>query len=246
MSANLCGATRWSDVWQNVIVQDINPEPLALLWSGGKDSALALRELRANPKFDVRVLLTTVTRDYDRISIHGVRRALLEAQTAALGVPLQIVSVPAHCTNAQYEAAMGAAMDILRAQNIHCVAAGDLFLRDVRDYREAMLSRYGMRAHFPLWNRDTTELARQFIGAGYQAILSCVDTHALDAGFAGRAFDVALLRDLLPNVDPCGENGEFHSFVWDGPGFGAPVECQRGEVVVREERFAFCDLLPKE
>lgn len=219
---------------------------MALLWSGGKDSALALRALRADSKFDVRVLLTTVTQDYDRISIHGVRRALLEAQTAALGVPLQIVAVPARCTNAQYEAAMGAAMQRLRAQNIACVAAGDLFLRDVRDYREAMLNSHGMRAHFPLWNRDTTELAREFIGAGYQAILSCVDTHALDASFAGRAFDVALLRDLPPNIDPCGENGEFHSFVWNGPGFNAPVKCQRGEVVVREERFAFCDLLMDE
>ncbi len=219
---------------------------MALLWSGGKDSALALRALRADPKFDVRVLLTTVTQDYDRISIHGVRRALLEAQTAALGVPLQIVAVQAHCTNAQYEAAMGAAMQNLRAQNINHVAAGDLFLRDVRDYREAMLNSHGMRAHFPLWNRDTAELAREFIGAGYKAILSCVDTHALDASFAGRAFDVALLHDLPPNIDPCGENGEFHSFVWNGPGFSAPVECRRGEVVVREERFAFCDLLMSE
>ena len=227
-------------------IQGVNPEPIALLWSGGKDSALALRELRADPQFDVRVLLTTVTQDYDRISIHGVRRALLEAQTAALGVSLQIVAIPPHCTNAQYETAMGAAMQILRAQNITRVAAGDLFLRDVRDYREAMLSSHGMRAHFPLWNRDTGKLAREFIGAGYKAILSCVDTHVLAARFAGRAFDVALLRDLPPNIDPCGENGEFHSFVWDGPDFSAPVKCQRGEVVVREERFAFCDLLMDE
>ena len=221
----------------------MNPEPIALLWSGGKDSALALRELRANPDYDVRILLTTVTQDYERISIHGVRRELLEAQTAALNVPLQIASVAPRCTNAQYENAMGEALQNLRAQGIARVAAGDLFLRDVRAYRETMLERHGMTALFPLWNRDTTQLAHEFIDAGFEAILSCVDTQALDASFAGCAFDASLLRDLPRSVDPCGENGEFHSFVWNGPDFAAPVACRRGEVVLREERFAFCDLL---
>ena len=225
-------------------IQGVKSEPIALLWSGGKDSALALRELRANPAYDVRVLLTTVTRNYDRISIHGVRRELLEAQTAALNVPLQIAAIPPHCSNAQYESVMETALQNLREQGIMRVAAGDLFLRDVRDYREAMLNRHGMKALFPLWNRDTTQLAREFIGAGFEAILSCVDTPSLDARFAGRDFDEALLRDLPPAIDPCGENGEFHSFVWNGPGFAAPVACARGERVLREERFAFCDLLP--
>lgn len=221
----------------------MKPEPIALLWSGGKDSALALRELRANPAYDVRVLLTTVTQDYDRISIHGVRRELLEAQTAALNVPLQIAFVPPHCSNEQYENIMGAALQKLRDQNIMRVAAGDLFLRDVRDYRETMLNRHGMKASFPLWNRDTTQLAHEFIDAGFEAILSCIDTQALDARFAGRAFDKSLLRDLPPHIDRCGENGEFHSFVWNGPDFSALINCKRGKVVLRDERFAFCDLL---
>ena len=219
------------------------PQPIALLWSGGKDSALALRELRADKNYEVRVLLTTMTRDYDRISIHGVRRELLEAQAAALGVPLRTVDVPARSTNEQYENALGAALQTLREQNIESVAAGDLFLADVRAYREDLLARHGMNALFPLWQRDTTELAREFIGAGYRAILSCVDTHALDADFAGRDFDAALLRDLPNSTDPCGENGEFHSFVWDGPDFARPVNCTRGERVRRDERFEFCDLL---
>ena len=238
---------RWLDSdGTNFYIQRVNsnPEPVALLWSGGKDSALALRVLRASSQWEPRVLLTTVTQPYDRISIHGVRRVLLEAQAAALGVPLHIVAVPQSCTNEQYENALGAALQELRAQNIARVAAGDLNLQDVRAYREALLARYGLAALFPLWERPTASLAREFIGAGFRAILSCVDTRALDASFAGRAFDASLLRDLPSAVDPCGENGEFHSFVWDGPGFARPVECKRGAVVLRDERFAFCDLLP--
>ena len=219
------------------------PEPIALLWSGGKDSALALRALRADARFDVRVLLTTMTRDYDRISIHGVRRELLEAQAVAVGVRLQTVEIAARCPNEQYESALGAALQKLREQNIARVAAGDLFLQDVRDYREALLKRHSMKALFPLWNRDTTALANEFVDAGFEAILSCVDTQQLDGSFAGRAFDAQLLRDLPDAVDPCGENGEFHTFVWNGSDFSQRVNCQRGEVVLREERFAFCDLL---
>ncbi len=222
----------------------MNPEPIALLWSGGKDSALSLRALRADARFDVRVLLTTMTQDTDRISIHGVRRELLESQAAALGVSLQTVEVPARCTNEQYESALGAALQNLREQGIARVAAGDLFLEDVRAYREDLLARHGMKALFPLWNRDTAQLAHEFIAQGFEAILSCVDTHALDAGFAGRDFDAQLLRDLPDSADPCGENGEFHSFVWNGPDFSRSVDCRRCEVVLRDERFAFCDLLP--
>ena len=224
------------------IPNESTKESVALLWSGGKDSALALRNLRADARFDVRVLLTTMTRDYDRISIHGVRRELLEAQVTSLGVPLQTVEIPAYCTNDQYEKALGASLQILRDQNIACVAAGDLFLEDVRAYREDLLARHGMKPLFPLWQSDTTELARDFIASGFRAMLSCVDTQALDAIFAGRDFDAELLRDLPASADPCGENGEFHSFVWNGPGFSRPILCERGEVVLREERFAFCDL----
>ena len=221
-------------------------EPVALLWSGGKDSVLALRALRADARSDVRVLLTTMTRDYNRISIHGVRRELLEAQAASLGVALQTVEIPARCSNLEYEDSLGAALRILRERGIARVAAGDLFLEDVRAYRADLLARHGMKSLFPLWNSNTTELARDFIASGFRALLSCVDTRALDASYAGRAFDAQLLRDLPASADPCGENGEFHSFVWDGPGFSRPIFCERGEVVLREERFAFCDLLARD
>ena len=223
----------------------MNPEPIALLWSGGKDSALALRALRADARFDVRVLLTTMTRDYDRISIHGVRRELLELQAMSVAMRLQTVEIPARCSNQQYENALGAALQKLREQGIARVAAGDLFLQDIRDYREALLARHEMTAIFPLWNRNTTALAQEFIASGFEAILSCVDTQLLDASFAGRAFDAQFLRDLPASIDPCGENGEFHTFVCNGPGFSQPVQCRRGEVVMREQRFAFCDVLPQ-
>ncbi len=221
----------------------MNPEPIALSWSGGKDSALALHALRASGQYDVRVLLTTVTQSYERISVHGVRRVLLERQAQALGVPLEIALIPPSCTNDDYERSFGAALGRCREMGITSMAAGDLYLEDVRAYRETLAARHGMEARFPLWGRDTARVARDFIGASFEAILSCVDTHALDKTFAGRAFDAQLLRDLPPNVDPCGENGEFHTFVWNGPNFSEAIPCVRGEVVLRDERFAFCDLL---
>lgn len=215
---------------------------VALAWSGGKDSMLALHALRESGT-PVAVLLSMVTEDFDRISVHGVRRALLEAQVEAVGSALEIAFIPAQCSNDDYESSFGAALERLRKRGITTVAAGDLFLEDVRAYREALLARYGMKAQFPLWGRDTASLAREFIDAGFKAYLSCVDTHALDASFAGRAFDADLLRDLPPSVDPCGENGEFHTFVWNGPPFDRPVRCAPGERVLRDGRFAFCDLL---
>jgi len=224
------------------LTKNTTSAPVALAWSGGKDSMLALHALRESG-VPVAVLLTTVTEDFERISIHGVRRSLLEAQVEAVGVALEIAPVPARCSNDEYEASFGAALERLRERDISTVAAGDLFLEDVRAYREALFSRFNMKAQFPLWGRDTALLAREFIESGFQATLSCVDTHALDASFAGRAFDFDLLRDLPPNVDPCGENGEFHTFVWNGPTFKHPVSCVTGERVLRDERFAFCDLI---
>jgi uncharacterized protein (TIGR00290 family) len=218
--------------------------PVALSWSGGKDSTLALCELRTSGAYDVRVLITTVTQDYERISIHGVRRVLLERQAASLGLPLEIVPIPPSCSNEEYESRLGGGGENCRAQGTSTFAAGDLFLEDVRTYREAFARRHGMSTLFPLWGRDTKRLAREFIEAGFRAILTCVDTHALDGGFAGRDFDLALLRDLPNEVDPCGENGEFHTFVWNGPGFTFPIPCMRGEIVLREGRFAFCDVMP--
>ncbi|PQV64291.1 ATP-binding protein [Abditibacterium utsteinense] len=222
-----------------------NSKPIALAWSGGKDSTLALLALR-EAGIEVGVLLTTVTEDYNRISVHGVRRVLLEEQAAALGVPLEIALIAPRCSNDDYEASFGEALQKCRARGITRVAAGDLYLEDVRAYREKLFERHGVEPLFPLWGRDTAVVARDFIGAGFEAILSCVDTQALDKSFVGRAFDASLLSDLPATIDPCGENGEFHTFVWDGPLFARPISCERGEVVLRDERFAFCDLLQLE
>lgn len=218
-------------------------ERILFCWSGGKDSTLALAELLRASDCEVAALLTTVTEDYDRISMHGVRRTLLEAQAAALGLPLQIVLIPTGCSNEIYEARMKAALESFLERGIRRAAFGDLFLADVREYRERNLARVGMEAIFPLWQRDTRELAHEFITRGFRAVLTCVDTRKLDASFSGRFFDAQLLADLPPQVDPCGENGEFHSFVFDGSIFRQPVAFSHGERVVREG-YAFCDLLP--
>jgi uncharacterized protein (TIGR00290 family) len=220
-------------------------EPVVLSWSGGKDSSLALRALRADERYDVVALLTSVTAGYDRVSIHGVRRTLLAAQASAAGLPLVEVVLQPQCTNEQYEAAFLRALDGVRATlpDVRRIAFGDLYLQDVRAYRERLLHVSGFEGLFPLWGRDTTALATEFIQAGFAAHLVCIDTQQLPASFAGRPFDAELLRDLPPGVDPCGENGEFHTFVSAGPIFEGAIPVHRGDVVLREERFAFCDLL---
>jgi uncharacterized protein (TIGR00290 family) len=221
-------------------------EPVALSWSGGKDSALALAALREDPRFEVVALMTSVTREYDRISIHGVRRVLLEAQVAATGLPLIEVTLEPQCSNDAYEAAFLDAAGRLRDDfpDVATVGFGDLFLEDVRTYREGLLRRAGLTGCFPLWGRDTRQLAREFIAAGFVAHLACVDTTQLDARFAGRRFDDRLLDDLPPSVDPCGERGEFHTFVAAGPIFPQPIAVSCGEVVLRDGRFAYCDIVP--
>jgi uncharacterized protein (TIGR00290 family) len=222
--------------------------PLILSWSGGKDSALALAKLRDDPRYEVVALLTSVTCEYDRISIHGVRRSLLDAQAAALRLPVQEIPISPRSTNEAYEAAFCQAIGSARRKypGVNHVAFGDLFLGDVRAYREQLLRRAGVEPLFPLWGVDTTRLARQFIRDGFVAHLVCVDTQQLDASFAGRRFDEALLADLPANADPCGERGEFHTFVSEGPIFTTPLSVTRGSTVLRDERFAFCDLLPTE
>ncbi|HEX6966231.1 MAG TPA: hypothetical protein VF166_10555 [Gemmatimonadaceae bacterium] len=219
--------------------------PVIVAWSGGKDSTLALHEIVHAGDYRVAALLTTVTEGYERISIHGVRRALLRAQTAALGFPLLEVRIPQVCSNAEYEARMDAALTEAAARwpEATSVVHGDIFLEDVRRYRETMLARRRLRGLFPLWGKDTSALARSFLDLGYKAVLTCVDTQAISQTFAGREFDAALLRDLPPSADPCGENGEFHTFVYDGPLLAAPVRHDMGEVVLRDERFAYADLL---
>jgi len=213
----------------------------ALAWSGGKDSALALWQLR-QAGVTPAALMTTVTEDYERISMHGVRRSLLRQQAAATGLPLVEVEIPAGCTNDVYERRMTAAFASAELAPVGEVAFGDLFLEDIRAYREERLAAAGRRARFPLWGSDTAALARRFLAAGFRAILVCVDPRALDPSFAGRDYDDALLAGLPAAVDPCGENGEFHTFVTAGPVFAAPIACRRGEVVERDG-FVFADLV---
>jgi uncharacterized protein (TIGR00290 family) len=220
------------------------PERTLLSWSGGKDSALALRALRADPAVRVDALVTTVTGGHDRVSMHGVRRALLEQQADALGVPLRVVRIPPACTNAEYEAAFGAALAAWAGEGGGAVAFGDLFLADVRAYREQLVAAHAPRlaARFPLWGADTAATARRFVADGFRAVLVCVDPRQVDAALAGREYDSQLLADLPAGADPCGENGEFHTFVYDGPGFHRAVPVARGEAVTRDG-FAFCDLV---
>jgi uncharacterized protein (TIGR00290 family) len=213
---------------------------LALSWSGGKDSALALwtlRDQRLNPE----VLVTTVTGDSDRVSMHGTRRDLLLRQAAAASVPLVEVEIPVVCTNEEYEDRMERALRSESLRDVEAVAFGDLFLEDIRRYRETRLAAGGRRAVFPLWHRDTSHLAREFIAAGFEAILACVDPTKLDRSFVGRTFDQQLLDDLPANVDPCGENGEFHTFVYAGPIFAGTIALELGSVIERDG-FTFADL----
>jgi uncharacterized protein (TIGR00290 family) len=187
-------------------------------------------------------LITTVTDAFDRISMHGVRRDLLMRQAEALGVPLVEIVIPPSCVNEVYEARMAEAFASPPLSEVGAVAFGDLFLEDVRAYREERLSAAGRRGDFPLWGRDTTELAREFIDAGFRATIVCLDPLVLDPLFAGRPYDERLLADLPPGVDPCGENGEFHTFVHAGPIFSEPIACEAGEVAERDG-FVFCDLV---
>jgi uncharacterized protein (TIGR00290 family) len=214
-----------------------------LAWSGGKDSALALYELTRRQNIEIVALLTTVTEGYDRISMHGVRRKLLVEQARALGYPLEEVAIPQQCTDEIYEQRMQQALEKYHRAGVVQAAFGDLFLEDVRAYREERLARIGMRGLFPLWGRNTAEVARQFVQLGFRAIVVCVDTQALDRAYAGCEVDEAFLKDLPAEVDPCGENGEFHTFVYAGPVFRRPIQVERGEKVLRDDRFYYCDLV---
>jgi uncharacterized protein (TIGR00290 family) len=217
--------------------------PVVVCWSGGKDSCLALQRVLTRPDVRVEALLTTLTADFDRISMHGVRRELLEEQAKALGLPLRQVLISKGATNEEYEARMGEALASYRARGIETVVFGDLFLEDIRAYRERLLAKHGMRGLYPLWGLDTAALIRDFIAQGFKAALVCIDPQKLAPSFAGRLIDDAVLADLPPGVDPCGENGEFHTFVFDGPIFKAPVRFSFGEKVCRDS-FWFCDLIP--
>jgi uncharacterized protein (TIGR00290 family) len=219
------------------------PGAVALSWSGGKDSALALRALRDEQGVEPVALLTTVTEDFGRVSMHGVRRELVLEQARAAGVPLVEVGIPAACPNEVYEARMRSALEAPPLDHVPVMAFADLFLEDIRAYREERLALVGKRALFPVWGRDTDLLAREFIEAGFEAVLVSVDPSQLDPSFVGRSFDLELLADLPDGVVPCGENGEFHTFVHGGPIFSEPIPIELGETVMRDG-FAFCDLRP--
>jgi uncharacterized protein (TIGR00290 family) len=221
--------------------------PVVMSWSGGKDSAVALREILNDERFEVVALMTSMSEEYRRVSHHGVREALLDSQADAIGLPLEKVFLPSGknqpCTNEVYEQIMGTVMAKFKARGVQTVAFGDLFLEDLRAWREANLAKAGMSGLFPIWKRDTTELAREVIRLGFKAYLSCVEGK-VGPGFVGRPYDEALLRDLPPGIDPCGEYGEFHSFVYDGPIFDRAVAVRVGEIVTRDGRH-YADLLPE-
>jgi uncharacterized protein (TIGR00290 family) len=223
---------------------EIVKEKVLFAWSSGKDSARALHEIRQADRHTVVSLLTIVTGGYERVSMHGVRVALVEQQAESIGLPLEKVYIPDKSSNENYEAAMRDALVGYKAKGVTGVAFGDLFLEELKDYREKKLAEVGMTAVFPLWKLDTLELARSFMAQGFRAVIACVDSQALGGEFSGRLYDEQFLSDLPPHVDPCGENGEFHSFVFDGPLFCKPVRFEKGEIVVRENRFHFCELLP--
>lgn len=217
-------------------------KPVYLSWSGGKDSALALHYLQRSREWQVVRLLTTVTDAYQRTSMHGLRRTLLRRQAAAVGLDVVEVVLPVPCSNEEYAARMAAAMEAAKAEGVTAVAFGDILLADIRAYREERLAEAGMEAVFPLWGRDTGDVAREFIDLGFKALLVCVDTAQLDEAFVGRTYDHGLLTELPRGVDPAGERGEFHTFVWDGPVFQAPVAFAPGPVT-RREGLVFQDLL---
>jgi uncharacterized protein (TIGR00290 family) len=213
-----------------------------LSWSSGKDSAWALHILRRDAGIEVVGLLTTLNTEFQRVAMHGTRRSVLEAQAAAAGLPLWIVPLPWPCSNEIYEQRMAEVCDRAIAEHIDAMAFGDLFLTDVRAYRETQLKPTGLEPLFPLWEFPTDQLANQMIAGGLRAKLACIDSKQLPDSFAGRDFDEALLRDLPPEADPCGERGEFHTCVYDGPMFTAPLRLEAGEIVDRDG-FFFADFL---
>lgn len=218
-------------------------EKIIISWSGGKDSAMALYTILGSGQYEVVALLTTVTEGYDRISMHGVRRCLLEEQSQSLKIPVEKIFISRQASNEEYESKLKEKLLCYKQKGVLSVVIGDIFLEDLRRYREENLAKMGMQGIFPLWKRDTRELARTFISLGFKAVITCVDTQHLGPEFAGREFNQQFLSDLPPPVDPCGENGEFHSFVYDGPIFQRPIIHQKGEIVLRDGRFCFCDLI---
>jgi uncharacterized protein (TIGR00290 family) len=219
-------------------------EKVLLSWSGGKDSVLALRELKKNDNFEIAALITTITKGYDRVSMHGIRRILLEQQADSIGIRLEKLFISNNASNEEYESTFSDALLEYKRMGINSVVFGDIFLQDIRRYREDFLKGIGMRGLFPIWGKNSMVLANTFLTLGFKAVITCIDSEALDRSFAGREYDEQFLSDLPAGVDPCGENGEFHTFVYGGHIFQIPLIFAKGEVVLRDERFYFCDLVP--
>jgi len=217
---------------------------ILMSWSGGKDSSLALYEIQKSRNYEVTALITTVTSDYDRVSMHGLRTNLLDEQVGSLDIPLQKVFISKNASNEEYESRFNEVLLNYKESGIRDVVFGDLFLEEIKKYREDLLGKIGMECVFPIWKRDTVKLAKRFIGLGFKAVTVCIDSNVLGKEFAGREFDEHFLEDLPRGIDPCGENGEFHTFVYDGPIFRKPIDHSLGEIVLRDERFYYCDILP--
>jgi len=220
-------------------------EKVIFSWSGGKDSAISLYEIQRSGKYEIVSLLTTITKGYDRVSMHGVPRTLIEQQACSLGLPITEIFISKSCSNEEYESKMKRALTKFKQDGVSSTVFGDIFLDEVREYRENNLSKIGMNAIFPIWGRETTKLTESFIALGFQAIITCIDSKVLDKKFIGRRLDKDFLTELPPDVDPGGENGEFHSFVFDGPIFRERIHFSPGEIVLRDS-FYFCDLLAKD
>ena len=218
-------------------------QKLVVSWSGGKDSAMSLYELRCGNRYEVVGLLTTITQDYDRISMHGVRRILLEQQAESVGIPLRKILIPKTCTNEIYERLMAEEMEQLKREGVFLVAFGDIFLQDLKDYREQNLAKAGMKGVFPVWKRNSRELVESFIKLGFKSIVTTCDPRVIGEEFCGRKINKRFLAELPASVDPAGENGEYHSFTFDGPIFKQSVRFNMGEKVLRDG-YWFCDLVP--
>lgn len=215
-----------------------------LSWSGGKDSALSLHKIQESSEYEIAALITTVTAEYGRVSMHGLRCGLLGMQAESLGLPLEKVLIPKNAGNVEYETCLEELLSRYKGAGVDTVIYGDIFLEDIKTYREEQLGKIGFECVFPLWKKDTVRLAREFIESGFRAVTVCVDSEALDGSFSGREFSYDFLSDLPPGIDPCGENGEFHTFVYDGPIFKNRIDFRRGEVARRDGRFYYCDLIP--
>lgn len=218
-------------------------EKVIVSWSGGKDSALSLYEIQQSGKYQVASLITSINEHHDRVSMHGVRREMLEQQAQVLGLPLIMIPIPMDCSEEEYESRLMYVLNQVKSDGIEHVVFGDIFLEWIKEYREKNLSRVGMTPILPIWGRDTRELTQSFIALGFKAVITCVNTKAMPKSFLGRVFDEHLLAELPPKVDPGGENGEFHSFVFAGPIFQKGIPYTLGRTVSRDS-YGFLDVLP--